>query len=109
LIGEGIDIFVAGEAEEEDEEGEEEEARLAPLKYVLSFFEALSIEESCSHSSPNVDEDHLDLRPYLLSSSSPPSPSPSSANSSIGSSDSRDKIGEGGKESDEIDVIVEHR
>jgi len=103
LIGEGIEIFVAGEGEGEGGE-EGEEVRLVPRKYVLSFFEALSMEESCSRSSPSVDEDHLDLRPYLLSSS----PSLSSTNSSVGS-DSGDKTGEGGKESDEIDVIVEHR
>jgi len=90
-IGEGIgiEIFVVAGGEEEGV------VRFAPRKYVLSFFEALSREEA-SYSSPSVEEDHLDLRPYLLSSSSS-----SPANSSV--------IGQGGKGSDEIEVMVEHR
>ena len=80
LIGKGIDIFVVVV-------GEEEGLR---RKYVLSFLEALRIvETSCSCSSPSVEEDHRDLRPYFRSSSA---------------------IGEEGREkSDEIDVMVEHR
>ena len=71
----------------------------------MSFFEALSIKEIlCLCSLSSIEEDHLNLR---LFSSSLPLLLPGSTKLSMGSN-SQDKTEKGGKENNNIDVIIEH-